>query len=188
MTLVQRRKTIIRENAPHLQIAGEPEFHGKTLREWDAEWLPVQGGFTVLHSDLRHHVGLFQASLGRNTMYIGKAVEFKNGALRKRLSDFRRESPSGREHYGAMRIYDHLDELELHVLITGSDKAAAELAELLKPAMIVRHLPPWNMEKKQAEVANQKNLGVLWQTVASANGSAPPAQQRPKLKLVPKQR
>lgn len=151
MSLVQRRLAVIEANLPQSRLAGEPQFAGKTLREWDTDWLPVEGGFTVLHSGLRHHVGLFQARLGRNIMYIGKAVEVDNGGLRKRLSDFRRASPSGREHHGAMRIHDHLNELDLHVLITGS----VEIAELLKSAMITRHLPPWNMEKKQAELATR---------------------------------
>ena len=166
MTLVQRRPAA--GNLPQSPLAAEPEFAGKTLREWDADWLPVKGGFTVRHSELRHHVGLFRASFGHAIMYIGKAVEVDNGGLRKRLSDFRRASPSGREHHGAMRIHDHLKELDLQVLITGT----VELAELLKLAMIARHLPPWNMEKRQAELATQAHV------------RAGAAKVRPILKLV----
>ena len=136
MTRIQRRLATADEGLPQDRSAGESEFGGKTLQQWDADWLPVEGGFTVLHSDLRHHVGLFRASFGNSIMYIGKAVEVHNGGLRKRLSDVRRASPSAREHYGAMRIHDHLEDLDLHVLITGS----VELAELLKSAMITRHL------------------------------------------------
>jgi hypothetical protein len=54
------------------------------------------------------------------------------------------------------------------VLITGS----VELAELLKSAMITRHLPPWNMEKKHAELATQAYV------------HAAAAKVRPTLKLV----
>lgn len=168
MAIARRHNAIVEENTPQRRLAVEPKFAGKTLQEWDAAWSPVEGGFTVLHSDLRHHVGLFQASLDGTIMYIGKAVEIDNGGLRKRLSDFRRPSPSGREHHGAMRIHDHLKDLDLHVLITGS----VELAELLKSAMITRHLPPWNMEKKQAELATQAYV------------QAAAAKVRPTLKLV----
>ena len=187
MSLVQTRKAIVGGVLPHRQLAGEPKFGGKILREWDDMWLPVKGGFTILHSLLRHDVGLFRANLGGTIMYIGKAVEFDNGGFRKRLSDFRRESPSGREHYGGTRIYDHLEWLDLYVLKTGSDEAGAELAELLKPAMIVRHLPPWNMEKKEAELATQANHRVLQQIKTTANGSGASTKQTPKLKLVFKQ-
>ena len=179
MSLVQRRKAIIGEVHPPLQLLEEPAFGGKTLREWDNEWLLVEGGFKRLHSELRRYVGLFQAHLSGEIMYIGKAIEKDNGGLRKRLSDFRRPSPSGREHYGALRIYDHLEELELYVLPTGSDQKAVELAELLKPAMIVHHSPPWNMEKEQAKLANKAN--IRWQLQA---GAGEPVEPRPKLKLV----
>lgn len=181
MILVQRRKAIATAGLPQHQLAEEPEFAGRTLQHWDADWVLVEGGFTVLHSELRHHVGLFRASLGNTIMYIGKAVESNNGGLRKRLSDFRRESPSGRGHYGAMRIYDHLKELDLQVLITGSDQSAKELAELLKSAMIPRHLPPWNMEKAQAELATREYVRV-----SRSKGRAAPAKGRLTLKLVSK--
>lgn len=181
MPITQRHYADVKETLPQLQQAGELEFAGKTLQEWDAQWLPIEGGFTVLHSDLRHHVGLFQARLRGTTMYIGEAVEVDNGGLRKRLSDFRRESPSGREHHGAMRIYDHLDELDLQVLITGSDQRAKETAELLKPAMIARHLPPWNMEKAQAELATRAYVRVSLSKAQAAS-----AKGRPTLKLVSK--
>lgn len=168
MTRVQSRTAIARGDLAQFRLAGEPEFAGKTLRQWDADWMPVKGGFAVLHSDLRHQVGLFQARLGGTIMYIGKAVEVDNGGFRKRLSDFRRPSPSAREHYGAMRICDHLHDLDLQVLITGT----VEIAELLRSAMIARHLPPWNMEKRQAVLATQAHV------------RAAPAKRRPTLKLV----
>ena len=169
MRIAKKYNAIVRGDPPQ-PLAGQPKFAGKTLLEWDANWLRVEGDFTVLHSDLRRHVGLFRASFGNSIMYVGKAVEVHNGGLRKRLSDFRRASPSGRQHHGAMRIHDHLKELDLHVLITG----AVELAELLKSAMITRHLPPWNMEKKQAELATQAHV------------RATTAKVRPTLKLVTK--
>lgn len=175
MTRVQRRIAIVEGNPPQSRLAGEPQFAGKTLQEWDADWLPVEGGFTVLQSDLRHQVGLFQARLGGAIMYIGKAVEADNGGLRKRLSDFRRASPSGREHHGAMRIHDYLNELDLHVLMTGT----VETAELLKLAIIARHLPPWNMEKSQAVLATDAHVRVQ-----RSNSRAAPAKERPTLKLV----
>lgn len=154
MTFALRHNAVVKGQLPQLQPKAEPKFAGKTLQEWDADWLQVEGGFTVLHSDLRHHVGLYRADLGGTIMYIGKAIEVHNGGLRKRLSDLRRASPSGREHYGAMRIHDHLDELDLHVLITGS----FEIAELLRSAMVARHLPAWTMEKKQAVLATKANV------------------------------
>lgn len=181
MPITQRHYADVEENLAQLQLAGEPEFAGRTLQNWDADWMLVKGGFTVVHSDLRHHVGLFRACLGGSNMYIGKAVEVDNGGLRKRLSDFRRESPSGREHHGAQRIYDHLDELDLQVLITGSDQRAKEIAELLKLAMIVRHLPPWNMEKEKPALETRAHVRV-----SLSKGQPSPSKGRPTFKLVAK--
>ena len=56
------------------------------------------------------------------------------------------------------------------MLKTGS----VEMAELLKSAMVARHLPPWNMETEEAELATQAYV------------RAAAAKERPILKLVAK--
>ena len=103
MIIAQRPITSVEETSPTRRSGAEPKFAGRTLTEWDADWTPVKGGFTVLHSELASEIGLFRADLGGTIMYIGKAVEVDNGGLRKRLSDFSRPSPSAREHHGGMR-------------------------------------------------------------------------------------
>jgi hypothetical protein len=107
---------------------------GKTLSQWEGEWKPVKGGFSVPHPELRHVVGLFRAvSRDGEVQFIGAGTEHANGGLRKRVADFRRSSASARDHYGGEYIHDHLDDLELEVLVAGSERQAGEAAKALKP-------------------------------------------------------
>jgi hypothetical protein len=122
---------------------------GKTISQWDRDWTPIAGGFSVPHPELRQSVGLIRAVFRGQVMYIGQATEWKNGGLAKRLADFTRPSPSGREHYGARYIRDHLGQLELEVLITGSDKQAAQTAKVLRAHMLALHSPPKNLRGKR---------------------------------------
>ncbi|MBA3510456.1 hypothetical protein [Sphingomonas sp.] len=132
---------------PKDRVVGE-----KTVALWDKEWRHVEGGYKVYHADLRHKVGLHRAVLGSVIMYIGKASEFRRGGggLAKRLSDFRRDSSSGREHHGGGRIFEHIDVLALEVLHTGSGSEGSDIAEKLRDPMIELHgVPAWNAEARQ---------------------------------------
>ncbi|MXO74836.1 hypothetical protein GRI40_06330 [Altererythrobacter aerius] len=123
--------------------AGKPKLiGGKTLQQWDTEWVRVNGGFRILHPELNHSVGLFRAVRDGQVMVLGQATECANGGLRKRLSDFRRSSWSGRNHTAGWYIYTNRDVLKLEVLVTGSDREAAKVAAALKRPMIALHEPP----------------------------------------------
>ena len=128
----------------------EPVFYdytpvgGKTAREWEEEWTEVEGGFGP-HPPLRYVVGLFRAVKGGQVMFVGQATEHKNRGLYKRLADFRRNSPSGREHHAGKRIREHLNSLTLEVLVTGSDKEAAQVARTLRTVVLRHRRPPWNV-------------------------------------------
>ncbi len=113
----------------------------KSLDQWDAEWVLVEGGFNVLHTKLNHTVGLYRADLAGNIMVIGQATESQRGGLRKRLADFRRPSWSARNHSAGWYIYTNRADLELWILPTGSDRKAEKVAADLKGPMIARHKP-----------------------------------------------
>jgi len=125
-----------------------PLIGGKTLSEWDLKWKRLEGGFRIVHSDLSKKVGLFRARLGSHIIAIGVGRELDNGGLRKRLSDFRRISKSGRDHKFGLFINEHLHELTAEVLVTGSDEAAKSLATALKKPMIERHKPSENVPEE----------------------------------------
>lgn len=52
-------------------------------------------------------------------MAVGVGTD-RDGGLAKRLSDFRRPSPSGRNHHAGELINENLNLLEVEVLITGT--------------------------------------------------------------------
>ena len=116
---------------------------GKTLEDWDREWVQLDGGLRQPHPKLRYTVGLYRASLGGQIVVIGTGTD-KGGGLAKRLSDFRRPSPSGRDYYAGERLHEDLDRPRVEVLITGHGLQAREIAQQLKTPMILRHKPSWN--------------------------------------------
>ena len=116
---------------------------GKTIAEWNRQWRPVVGGLAHYQPHLRGQVGLYRISLNGRVVVLGKATE-RAGGLAKRLSDFRRPSPSGMNHHAGKLIHENLEMLEGEVLITGSDRNARELAQQLKTPMIRLHRPSWS--------------------------------------------
>ena len=116
-----------------------------------SEWLdgsePIPGGFARGHDRLKGKVGLYFAVLDGRIVYIGRAVELRNGGLYKRLADFWRDGDSGRKHYAGRMIHEHRDTLDLRVLITGEDGRAVGLAKLLRAPLIALHKPIWNMRR-----------------------------------------
>lgn len=120
-----------------------PSIGGKTIEEWDRSWVRVDGGLKRPQPNLRHQVGLYRASLKGQVMAIGAGTA-RGGGLAKRLSDFRRLSPSGRNHHAGELINANLDRLEVEVLVTGSDRHAREIGRQLKTPMIRLHQPVWS--------------------------------------------
>ncbi len=119
--------------------------NGKTVAEWDQEWVPLKGGFGVLHSEYRRDAGLYKASLNGVVVALGKGTEIKNGGLRKRLSDFYRKSFSARNYKAGNAIHANLGQMTGEVLIVGSDNEAIECTEKLKKLMVNLHKPTANV-------------------------------------------
>ena len=126
---------------------------GMTVGERDQKWVPILGGLYGPLSTFRYHVGLWRVSLHGEIVGLGMAGEWDNGGFRKRLSDFTRPGWSGRDHKMGRLIYEHRYELNLELLILGSDSSAACLAKELVPAMIALHRPKWSVPPSIQEAA-----------------------------------
>jgi hypothetical protein len=123
---------------------------GKTIDEWDRLWVKVAAGLDNYQPKLRYGVGLYRVFYNGQIVALGTGTD-KGGGLAKRLSDFRRPSPSGRNHYAGGRINANLARLEVEVLITGSDQNAREIGRQLKAPMMQRHRPAWNVTNPNSE-------------------------------------
>ena len=119
-------------------------FDGKTIEQWDVEWVNIPSGLKIYLRHLRWKVGLFYVSLDGRCCHVGHGVD-KTGGLASRLSAFGRTSPSGRNHHAGRLIHEHLDEVDLKVLITGHGPAARKIAEQLRAPMIEKHDPIWTV-------------------------------------------
>ena|SRR4028118_2190339 len=120
-----------------------PRFGGLTFGEWDARWRP-EGRLAQDFGRLRKQVGLYKAKHEGRIMYIGKATEHANGGLRKRLHDYSRLSASSRGSFGGRKMYEHREELEIEILVTGEGRAGSQIATCLEDLFVERYEPIWN--------------------------------------------
>lgn len=123
---------------------------GRSVNDWDGSWRGIGLLANTELSPYSHYVGLYRAKMNGKIMYIGKATEYSNGGLRKRLSDYIRDSDSSRKHASGQLMHKHSQVLSIDILITGEDGEAAQIANKLEVLLIGKHQPPWN---KQFNVA-----------------------------------
>lgn len=116
----------------------------KSLDRWDREWVSIGRLKTANLAPYNHCVGLYRHVVNGKTMYVGRAIELDNGGFRKRLSDYRRDSNSGRKHTSGRTIYEHLDEIETYILIVGTTQEAVEATKKLEGQFVRKYNPEWN--------------------------------------------
>ena len=121
-----------------------PTLGGKTLREWESSWQHLGTLSTANLSNLSGSIGLYRAKLGGKIVYVGRAVEFSNGGLRKRLSDYTRSSDSGRKHQSGQLMNQHANQLSIDILIVGGDSSSVNVTKKLEQYFIGTHSPEWN--------------------------------------------
>lgn len=121
---------------------------GKTLNQWDREWRSigmlrnVQGNISYLNKS----VGLYRAKSNGKVVYIGRAIEYNNGGLRKRLTDYVRSSESSRGTNSSNNMNTYKENLYIDVLIVGENEEAANITRKLEIMMIGKYRPQWNKQ------------------------------------------
>lgn len=99
-------------------------------------------------SGLSRSVGLYMHKIDNEIMYIGRAVEYNNGGLRKRLSDYCRPNGSARKHPSGQKIYANRYRIQTYILVVGDDAEAAEKSKRLEELYVGKYNPPWNSKLK----------------------------------------
>ena len=120
---------------------------GRTPAEWNQEWTALEDGLSKRHDELRQAVGVFRLRRRNEVVYIGCAREYAKGGLMKRLFDFIRGCDSGRKHYAGQKIYEHRTDLDVDVIVTGTDYPAGVIAQRLKGALLSVQKPAWNVTR-----------------------------------------
>lgn len=95
-------------------------------------------------SYLNKSVGIYKAILNNKVVYIGRAKEYKNGALRKRLMDYVRDSDSGRDTPSGKKMHENKDKIFIKVIVIGEGEECMETADYLEKLMIHKYNPEWN--------------------------------------------
>lgn len=129
-----------------MTTTGAPLYGDKTLAQWDRKWESTPEGLRSFQDHLKHLVGLYRITLNGRVILIGVGTA-KHGALAKRLSDYKRPSPSGRRCRSGHYIHENRARLKVEVLVIGDviDEQAAITARQLKPLMIEHHKPELNV-------------------------------------------
>ncbi|TGA97413.1 hypothetical protein E4665_12365 [Sporolactobacillus shoreae] len=117
---------------------------GKTLDQWDRQWICIGSLKDATLEPFNHVVGLYRHDINGTTVYVGRAIELFNGGIRKRLSDYRRGSNSARIYSSGRAINDHIDEIITYVLIVGNDGVAVDNVKKLEVYFIGRYHPQYN--------------------------------------------
>lgn len=150
------------------------------LDNLEGDWVRLDAGLRRTYPELRQQVGLYRFRLDGQIMGLGCGTEYQNGGLAKRLRDFVREGDSGRKHYLGQQAYEHRGEVEVEVLVLGSDQAAAWTAKDLKLAYLKQHLPQWNVAPSRVEAALELTRQAAKRMRAAKNApSAPSAKSQP---------
>lgn len=120
---------------------------GKTVEQWDKEWICIGPLKTANLTPYNRCVGLYRHVVNGRTMYVGRAIELYNGGFRKRLSDYRRQSNSARKHLSGRTINEHLDEIITYILIVGDTEEAVLETKRLEGQFIAYYgYPEWNKQ------------------------------------------
>ena len=127
------------------KITCETIVAGKSLAQYDREWVEMPGGFSVPHPELYGKAGLFRAVEHGEVVAVGKGAGRPANRLSGRLYDHRRPGDSGRRYRAGQYIHANMDRLRLEVLITGDDHAACQLADKLLGPMKELYSPRENV-------------------------------------------
>ena len=119
-------------------------YGGKTIQQWDQEWVSIGKLKNANLTQYNHSVGLYRHVVHGKTMYVGRAIELHNGGFRKRLSDYRRQSDSARTHTSGRIINENLDDIVTYILVVGHDEQAVEITKKLEGKFIAKYRPAWN--------------------------------------------
>ena len=121
---------------------------GFSLSTWDRKWINIGPLESANLSPYNNCVGLYRHLVDDKTVYIGRAIELGNGGFRKRLSDYRRPSDSGRKHPSGQTIYANLHKITTYILVVGYDEDAIKRSIFLEKQFIAKYKPEWNKNLK----------------------------------------
>ena len=123
----------------------------KTVEQWESTILNL-GILSDLQGNLKEYnryVGVYMAYLDDKLVYIGSATENLNGGFRKRLTDYVRDSDSGRTTESGRLMYEHRANININIIKTGSDVGAIAVALGLEVMLINKYDPEWNIRDKK---------------------------------------
>lgn len=81
-------------------------------------------------------IGIYIMLMYGIPVYIGRAIEYKNGGFRKRIRDYLRDSTSARKHTSGRLINANKNELDLYIIELGSGKEDVAWVKEVESSMI----------------------------------------------------
>ena len=140
--LISPKRTVL------LSVPTRQKHNSYSLSEWDRKWVCIGPLKTANLTPYNLCVGLYRHVINGETVYVGRAIELNNGGFRKRLSDYRRESDSGRTHTSGKLINQNLSKITTYVLVVGDTQEALETTKELEKLFVKIYNPKWNIQFK----------------------------------------
>lgn len=141
-------KLISHKTTMPISVPNRRRNNSYSLSEWDKKWVCIGPLKTANLTPYNHCVGLYRHVINGETVYVGRAIELNNGGFRKRLSDYRRESDSGRTHTSGRLINQNLSKITTYVLVVGDTKEDVETTKELEKLFVKKYNPKWNIQFK----------------------------------------
>lgn len=113
-------------------------------------WIPL-GSLTETFTDFSDYskdIGVYQAILYGEVVYIGKATELNNGGFRKRLRNYTRSSSSVRSYPAGELMYRHKNEIQIEIVAFNRSLEIIPDIVALEKKLIEETQPIWNNQDK----------------------------------------
>ena len=81
-------------------------------------------------------IGIYIMLMAGVPVYIGRAIEYKNGGFRKRIRDYLRDSSSARKHTSGRLINANKNNLDLYIIELGRGEEDVEWVKEVESSMI----------------------------------------------------
>ena len=114
-------------------------------------WIPL-GPLTETSTDFSafsKDIGVYQAILNGEVVYIGKATELNNGGFRKRLRDYTRSSSSARNYPAGNLMRRHRNDIQIEIVVFKRRLKSIPDIEAIESQLIREVKPIWNNLNKE---------------------------------------
>ena len=124
-------------------------YGGKTLVEWNADWINMGHIIDADFSKFDKCVGLYRYCISGNIVYIGRATDLYNGSFKEKLNKFRNNCDINEKKDPCNLVKENIGDILVDILVVGNSVESITLTKNLEKEFILKFDPPWNKIVKE---------------------------------------